>query len=268
MLVDQGAGVKTRQGKRLGQGMGTLVGQGVGKDIARARRGLEAARAPAAVKVQPVHRGFTDDRAGIRADIDNAAPLPVHAHPAESREQFADGLQGVFDHRKRTALAVTVVAVHARADHQIALVRLADIAVHGIGHDHGIQTGLQRLRDQSLQGAGLHRQAQAGHFGHHPGIARGDAADFFGGDKTAAGFHPRYRIIGAANTGHFGLLNQIDAQRIGAPGVAPGHGIVPRRAAARLPGRPQHRIARRRAAIQQGSDVRNPGRVHHLAVNT
>ena len=47
----------------------------------------------------------------------------------------------------------------------------------------------------------------------------------------------------ALDAGHFAILDDVDAERIGGARVAPGDGIVPRRAAAPLQRRAQHRIA-------------------------
>src|SRR5210317_493670 len=82
---------------------------------ARTRRGLEAASAPAAVEVQAFDGHLADDRAGVGTDVDDTAPHTQHAHPAEDREQFEDGLHRVLDRRKAATLAVTVIGVDAGA---------------------------------------------------------------------------------------------------------------------------------------------------------
>ena len=143
--------------------MRPFVGEGVGEHVAGSGRRLEAAGAPAAVEIEPLDGRLADDGTGIRTDVDDAAPLAVHAHPAESGEQFADRGKSVLDDVKRTALAVAVVAVGPGADDEVALVGLADVAVDGVGHHHGVETGLERFGDQGLQGTRLDGQAQPRH---------------------------------------------------------------------------------------------------------
>ena len=82
-------------------GCGSPRAIGVGEDMARARRRLEAAGAPAAIHVKAGHRRLADDRRAIRRHIDDAAPVAQHAHAAEGREQLADRLQRV--RRRRAA---------------------------------------------------------------------------------------------------------------------------------------------------------------------
>ncbi len=50
-------------------------------------------------------------------------------------------------------------------------------------------------------------------------------------------------IGGAAEAGHFAILDDIDAERVSRSGIAPGHRIMPRHAAAPLQRRTEHRIA-------------------------
>ena len=71
----------------------------------------------------------------------------------------------MLDDAEAAALTVTVVAVDAGADDQVALVRLADVTVHGVGHDHRVDDRLDRLRHQRLQRVALDRHAEPGHLG-------------------------------------------------------------------------------------------------------
>lgn len=80
VFVDESARTESFQSKSSIQGMGFIMSDGVGKDMARARRGFKATRAPATVKIQALNGGFADDRAGIGRGVDNTAPLPIHAH--------------------------------------------------------------------------------------------------------------------------------------------------------------------------------------------
>ena len=49
------------------------------------------------------------------------------------------------------------------AHHQLALVGLADVDVHGVRHDHLVEHGLHELRHERLERVALDRQAQADH---------------------------------------------------------------------------------------------------------
>ena len=60
--------------------------------------------------------------------------------------------------------------VDARADDQIALVRLADVGMDGVGHDHGVEHRLERLGHQRLQRMAFQWQAHAGHVGKRGGL--------------------------------------------------------------------------------------------------
>ncbi len=59
-------------------------------------------------------------------------------------------------------------------------------------------------------------------------------ANFLCLDRAARGFDTGHRAVFLANRGDFAILDDIDAAHIGATGKTPGHGIVPRHAAARL----------------------------------
>ena len=217
------------------------------KTEAGTRRRLEAAGAPAAVEVEPAHIAGADDRARIRAHVYDAAPLPVHAHAAERRKQLADRLQRVFHDVKRAALTVAVVGIRAGADHQIALVRLADVAMHGVGHHHRIEARLQRLGNQRLQRPRLDRQAQPSHRRQHAAVAGGDAGHLLSADEAVARLDTDHRALALANADHFGVLDEVHALRIRRARKTPRHRIVPRHAATRLPGSAQYRIAGRSA---------------------
>ena len=63
-------------------------------------------------------------------------------------------------------------------------------------------------------------------------------------DQAARGFQRLDRAVRVApDAGHFAVLDDVDAERVGGARVAPGHRIVPRRAAAPLQRRAEHRVA-------------------------
>src|SRR5471032_267592 len=252
VFIDQRTVVETVDGERCSQWVHFTLGQARGKYVARARCCLEAAGAPTAVEEHVRYRGFRDDRARIRRGVDDAAPLTVHAYARQHREHFDDGLDGVLDHRVRTPLAVAVVAVDTGADHQVALVGLADVTVHGVGHDHAVDDRLDRLGHQRLQRVGFDGQAEAGELGHVPGVTGRDHADALGADEALVGFDTDAHAVFLAEPDHFGLLDQVHAQGIGGTGKAPGHGIVTGHAAATLDGGAHHRVAGVFRAVEVG----------------
>jgi len=63
----------------------------------RARRRLEAARAPTTIKEQVSHRRLADNRTRIGAGIDNTSPLPVHTDAAKNGKQLDNRLQRMLN---------------------------------------------------------------------------------------------------------------------------------------------------------------------------
>ncbi len=75
-------------------------------------------------------------------------------------------------------------------------------------------------------------------------MAGGGDADLGRPDQAAGGLDRLDRAGGvAADAGDFAVLQDVDAEVVGRAGIAPGHRVVPRRAAAPLQGRAQDRIA-------------------------
>ena len=65
VLVDQRAGGEALEREGLRERMRFAFGERPGEDVARAGRGLEAARAPAAIDVQVLDREGTDNRRSV-----------------------------------------------------------------------------------------------------------------------------------------------------------------------------------------------------------
>ena len=78
------------------------------------------------------------------------------------------------------------------------------------------------------------RQRQARHRGHTRGVTGTREADFFGTDKPAFGFDAEDAAVLHAEPGDFTVLNDVDAEPVGAAGIAPSHRIMTHRAAAPL----------------------------------
>ncbi len=70
-------------------------------------------------------------------------------------------------------------------DHQLALVRLADVHVDRVRHDDGRLDRLEQLRYERLERVALEREPDPGHRGQDRGVARRDDGDAAGGDRTA-----------------------------------------------------------------------------------
>ena len=75
-------------------------------------------------------------------------------------------------------------------------------------------------------------------------MAGHDDAQFLRADEALGGLYPRHPAGVGPHAGHLALLDDVHAHRRTGPRIAPGHGIMPRRAAARLIEGAQHRIAR------------------------
>ncbi len=251
VLVDQMTGDEPVDGKRHVQRVRFVARDGVRENPAGTRCRLESPRAPAAIEIQTLDGHLAHDRAGVRADIDDAAPLTQHAHAAEVGKQFLDRRQGALDDREAAALAIAQVMVDTGTDHQFALVRLADVGMNGVGHDHAVQDRLDRLRHQRLQRMTLHRQAQAGHLCENTGVTGHHDADLVRLDASAGGLHAGDAAVVAANAGDFAVLDDVHAVRIGAAGHAPGDRVVTGGAGARLVGGAHDRVACVRRRVDQ-----------------
>ena len=91
---------------------------------------------------------------------------------------------------ERPALGEVIKPVCAATNDHFALVRLAHIAVHRIGHDHDVHTRFDRLRYKGLQRHRLDRQTKACHFGHLSRMTSNHNAQFFGAYIAFCGFDP------------------------------------------------------------------------------
>ena len=211
-------------------GCGSSRRDGVREDVARARRRLEAAGAPAAVDVEARHRRLADDRRAVRRDVDDAAPVAQHPQAA--------GTSGTA-RRSHRACALMMcsppvwriggVLVGAGADDELALVGLRDVGVNRVRHHDAGKDRLHRLGDQRLQRKAFQRHADAGHLHDDAGVAGRDDADLLRADEAARRLDAVDRAVGvAADARDLAILDDVDAARIGARGHSPRR---PRRAA-------------------------------------
>ena len=133
----------------------------------------------------------------------------------------------------------------ARRQHEFALVGLADVEMTGTeGGDH-VQQRLQRLAHERLQQVAFDRQPQPRHARRPDGVVRRPRGrSCFAPMKPRVVSTPTTRPPSTSNAGHLAVLDDVDAARVGAAREAPGHRVVPRRAAARLQQPAGHREAR------------------------
>src|SRR5437867_9203646 len=87
-LVDGMPGREALERETLIQRMRTVMGDGVGENPAGARRGLEAAVAPAGIEVEIIDGRLGDDRATVHRHVHDAGPFAKLAHTPESGEQL------------------------------------------------------------------------------------------------------------------------------------------------------------------------------------
>src|SRR5499427_4165348 len=224
--------------------MWLIASDGPGEDVCGPRCRLESSGPPAAIDVQTGDPGLADDRRSIRRHVHDAAPAAQHAHAAEHGEQLADRLERMAGDVRAAALRVGGIGIRAGADHELALIRLADIRVDGVGHDDTREHRLHRLRDEGLQRIALERQLHIRHLQDHAGMPGRGNTDTRCADRAAGGLDAFYRTGGVApDTRYLAVLDDVDTECIGGARVTPGHGIVAGGAAAAVQGGPEPRGA-------------------------
>src|SRR5262249_54557744 len=87
---------------------------------------------------------------------------------------------------------------------------------------------------EGLQDMTLDRQPQPGQPCNSRGVAGHRKANASCLDCAACGLHAHDAITRAYESGDLAVLNDIDSQSAGCPGVAPNHGIVPGRTSTSL----------------------------------
>src|SRR5438132_4959239 len=100
------AGRETLQRKRSVQLVRPVLRDRVGERPTRSGRGLESSGTPATVQVQALDGCGADDRAGIGADVDDAAPLAVHPYLRETRNNLDNRFHGVLDRMQAASITV------------------------------------------------------------------------------------------------------------------------------------------------------------------
>ena len=147
------------------------------------------------------------------------------------------------------------VLVGAGADHELALVGLADVGVHGVGHDDAREHRLDRLRHQRLQREALERQRKPATRHDDAGVAGGDDADVRSADISPRGLDAATApLLLAPKPHHLAVLDDVDAHGIRGARVAPRHRVVARHAPAPLQGRAHHGMAHLRRYVERRAE--------------
>ena len=164
------------------------------------------------------------------------------------------------------ALGVVVVAVGAAADDHLALVGLAHVAVHGVGHDDAVHDRLDGLGDQRLERDGFDRQAEARHVREVARVAGDHDAELVAVDLAPGGVDACDAVAVAADAGDLALLDDVDAHVGAGAGVSPGHGVVAGGAGAGLPEAAEDRVARA-VEVDDRHDFLDPLGAHEFRVH-
>ena len=190
---------------------------------------------------------------------------PAHCRSMRRREIVGISAlaepQHVLDQRQAAALGIRVVAVEIAAQHQPALVGLADVEMRRAVGDDAVDHRLQRLGDEGLQHVGLDRQAQPGQgrdWPVWPATASPTLPARIGPRVVST---PTTRAVLEDEAGDLAFLDDVDAERVGGAGIAPGDRVVARGAAAPL----EQRADDREAGVVRIVEIRQR-RMHLVAV--
>ena len=232
----------------------------------RARRRLEAAVAPAGVEVETLDSGAVDDRRAIHRHVHDAAPGAQQPRATDHRHQRHAAFADVLDGGEVAALRIAVVAVDVAAEHETALVRLADVEVPCAEGDDARDQRLQAFGDERLQHMALDRELEACERRDARGVASAGEADLARGDRAPRGLDAGDGAARDAEPRHLAVLDDVDAEPIGGARVAPGDGVMPHRAAAGLQQTAADREARV-VEIEEGQHATHVLRVEQLGIH-
>ena len=169
---------------------------------------------------------------------------------------------------ERTALPVAVVAVDAGAHHELALVGLRDVDVHGVGHHDAVEDRLVERAHERLQRVGLHRQAEPDHLGEDAGVSGGHERHLVRPDRAARGLDARDRPpVAAEEARHLRVLDDVDAALARAGRERPGDAVVAGGAAPTLERAAHHRVAHVRRDVDDRAELLHLLGVEHLGVD-
>ena len=163
----------------------------------------------------------------------------------------------MLDDRQIAALRIGVVEVEIAAHHELALVGLADVEVHGARRDDGVEHRLDGLGHHRLQHVRLDGKLQSRHRGDVAGMPGDGEPELRRRDEALRGVDTRDGAVVDPDPGHGALLDDVDAAGVRRTRIAPSHGVVADRAPARLQEAAQDREARFRRAIEVGDPPRD-----------
>ncbi len=161
----------------------------------------------------------------------------------------------MFDQRQPATLGITGVLVGSRPDHELALVRLADIGMHAVGHDNTGEDRLNRLGHQRLQRIAFKRHANTGRIHHDRGMTGSRNSNLFRSDKALGSLNTGDTAVRAtANGGYRAVLNDIDTTCRRPTGITPCHRIMACSTRATLKRRANDGIARSGRNIERRAE--------------
>src|SRR5206468_2148533 len=108
-FIDQATLDEAVEAERLGDRMRPVIGDRIGEDEARARNGLEAAGAPAAIDIEPLHIGLADDGRAVARHVDDAPPHAQHPEARNDWKSLDQRRHRMFESREGATLRVVVV---------------------------------------------------------------------------------------------------------------------------------------------------------------
>ena len=109
-------------------------------------------------------------------------------------------------------------------------------------------------------------ECDAGHVAHEGRPPGGAVDDRACRDPTARGAHAGDAAAFYVDARHLGVLMDVDAARIGAPGVAPVDGVVADDAARRMVQRPEDRVACARRDVEKRHEPLHLRRPDHFGL--
>ena len=116
--------------------------------------------------------------------------------------------------------------------------------MHGVGHDHHVDAGFDRLGHQRLQRDAFHRQTEARHVSQVACVARDNHRQLVTVNLTMRGVDTGDNAVCLTHASDFAFLDNVHAHVGAGTGIAPSDRIVTRGARTFLPQRAQNGVTR------------------------
>jgi hypothetical protein len=174
----------------------------------------------------------------------------------KAREKREAGADDMLDDRQIAALRIGVVEVEIAAHHELALVGLADIEMHGARRDDGVEHRLDGLGHHCLQHVRLDGKLQSRHRGDVAGMPGDGEPELRRRDESLRGVDTRDGAVVDPDAGHRALLDDVDAAGVRRTRVAQATASWRTVPAARL--QETSEIGKR--VVRRAVEVRDPSR--------